>query len=121
MSCGVWLRVEKWRNEKLFCLVEKKKNERIKFEIFINLLSCFYYIENNFNSCKKQQKSTLERYLKAEKKKRKKERTNEGREKRGKWVNSHLSPSFSLIFSPIWEYTKITPKGGLEEQTPTSY
>ena len=49
--------------------LRRKKNERIKFEIFINLLSCFYYIENNFNSCKKQQKSTLERYLKAEKKK----------------------------------------------------
>lgn len=113
--------MKRWKKKKKIVWLRRKKNERIKFEIFINLLSCFYYIENNFNSCKKQQKSTLERYLKAEKKKRKKERTNEGREKRGKWVNSHLSPLFSLIFSPIWEYTKIIPNGGLEEKTPRPY
>ena len=31
----VWLGVEKWRDKKLFCLVEEK-NERMKNAIYIN-------------------------------------------------------------------------------------
>ena len=33
-------RVEKWRDEKLFYLVEKKKKKRIQNRVCINLLLC---------------------------------------------------------------------------------
>ena len=36
---GIWLGVEKWRDEKIFCLV-KKKNKRIENRVCINLSSC---------------------------------------------------------------------------------
>ena len=38
-------RMKMWRGGKLFCLVEKKKNERIENVICINLLSCSYCIK----------------------------------------------------------------------------
>ena len=38
-------RMKMWRDGKLFCLVEKKKNERIEKIVCINLLSCSYCIK----------------------------------------------------------------------------
>ena len=50
----LWLGVEKWRDEKLFCSVEKK-NEKIKNIVWIDLLSCSYYIilKKNYKEKKK--------------------------------------------------------------------
>ena len=38
-SHDVWFGVEKWRNKKLFCLIEKK-NKRIENVDYINLVMC---------------------------------------------------------------------------------
>ena len=49
--------------------------------------------------------------LKQEKKKRIKRKGTKWREEKGGWVNSHLSPSFSPIFSPnLGRKKKKTPK-----------
>ena len=39
--------IEKWRDEKLLCLVEKK-NERTIHVVHINLLLCPYYIKKKW-------------------------------------------------------------------------
>ena len=76
--------VEKWRNEKLFCLVEQK-SERIENVVRINLLSCPQHINlifsittnlqtNTTNKTSSQKKLIIKKMCLILKKKRKKER-----------------------------------------------
>lgn len=99
-------RMKKWRDgkKKIFVWLRRKKKERIKFEIFINLLSCFYYIEKNFNSLEKTTKKytrTLLEGWKKEKKKRKNQRRKGEEGQMGKFpskplVLSHFLPNLGI-------------------------
>ena len=107
--------VEKWRSEKLFCLVENE-NERIENCVCINLLLYPNYIKRKLIIYKGEKgfffffffKLTLNLNKKMETK------VEEG-EQMGKGI-SHIKPTFFPILSQIWGEYSLFTKCGLEEK-----
>ena len=110
--------VEKWRSEKLFCLVENE-NERIENCVCINLLLYPNYIKRKLIIYKGEKgfyfilflfyKLTLNLNKKKQKPKLKKE---------SRWLRviSHIKPTFFPILSQIWGENSLFTKYGLGEK-----